>query len=171
MAATVNTATSTTPEQCVSCGAELSGHYCSRCGEQVFEADALTLRHFLVHTVAHELLDVDGTLWRTLRVLFTRPGQLSREYAAGRRPPFVNPFRLLLIAIVAYALLASAGLNVTWNIGPVTLSMAPVMVRRSISVEGTIEQIDRYGLLQRQLAGHGRESRGGRASLRIRDRY
>ncbi len=54
-------------------------------GERVFEADALTLRHFLVHTVAHELLHVDGTLWRTLRLLFTRPGQFSLEYAAGRR--------------------------------------------------------------------------------------
>jgi hypothetical protein len=46
------------------------------------------------------------------------PGQLSLEYAAGRRRPYVNPFRLLLIAIVAYVLISSSGFIVTWNLGP-----------------------------------------------------
>jgi hypothetical protein len=49
-------------ERCVSCEASLSGPYCSRCGEHALEPEALTLRHFLVHTVAHELLDVDAAL-------------------------------------------------------------------------------------------------------------
>jgi hypothetical protein len=66
-------------ERCVSCDAPLSGPYCARCGERALEPEALTLRHFLVHTVAHELLHVDGTLWRTLRLLFVRPGRLSQE--------------------------------------------------------------------------------------------
>ena len=78
----------------------------------------ITLRHFLVHTVAHELLNVDGTLWRTLRLLFVRPGRLSLEYAAGRRRPYVNPFRLLLIALIAYTLMTASGLGVTLTFGP-----------------------------------------------------
>src|SRR5687768_6409566 len=133
----------TTPdvERCVSCGAALFGPYCSRCGERALEPEALTLRHFLAHTVAHELLNVDGALWRSLRLLFLRPGRLSLEYAAGRRRPYVNPFRLLLIAIIAYALMSSSGLVATWNIGPVTMSMAPAALRRSLSVETTIETI------------------------------
>jgi hypothetical protein len=45
-------------------------------GERALEPEALTLRHFLVHTVAHELLHVDGTLWRTLRLLFVRAAAL-----------------------------------------------------------------------------------------------
>jgi len=134
----------------VSCDAPLSGPYCSRCGERVLEPDALTLRHFFTHTVAHELLHVDGTLWRTLRLLFVRPGQLSLDYAAGRRRPYVNPFRLLLIAIVAYAVMTASGLLVTWNLGPVTMSIAPAAPRRGLSVEGAIDQIDRYGLLHHQ---------------------
>ncbi len=142
----------TTTARCVSCNAPLSGPYCSRCGERVLEPEALTLRHFFAHTVVHELLHLDGKLWRTLRLLFMRPGQLSLEYAAGRRRPYVNPFRLLLIAIVAYAVTTASGLNVTLNFGPVTMSIAPASVRRTLSVEDTIAQIDRYGLLQRQLA-------------------
>src|SRR5262245_36741157 len=139
-------------ERCVSCDAPLAGPYCSRCGERALEPDALTLRHFVVHTVAHELLHVDGSLWRTLRLLFVRPGRLSLEYAAGRRRPYVNPFRLLLIAIIVYTVISSSGFVVTWNLGPVTMSMAPQVLKRSLSVEGTIQQIDRYGLLRQQVA-------------------
>ena len=157
-------------ERCVSCGAPLSGPYCARCGEHVLEPDALTLRHFLVHTVANELLSVDGTLWRTLRLLFVRPGRLSLEYAAGRRRPYVNPFRLLLIAIVAYTLMASSGLIATLNIGRMTVSMAPAAIRRNLSVEATLEQIDTYGLLRRQLAAKKDRLTSDAARARFHDR-
>src|SRR5207247_3292782 len=120
-----------------------SGPYCSRCGERALEPEALTLRHFLVHTVADELLHVDAALWRTLRLLFVRPGRLSLEYAAGRRRPYINPFRLLLIGIVVYALTASSGLVTTWHFGPVTVRMAPAAVPRGRSLETTDQQIDR----------------------------
>lgn len=157
-------------ERCVSCDAPLSGPYCARCGERVLEPDALTLRHFLVHTVANELLNVDGTLWRTLRLLFVRPGRLSLEYAAGRRRPYVNPFRLLLLAIVAYALITSSGLVAFWSIGGMTVSMAPAAIRRNISVETTIEQVDRYGLLRQQFAAKKERLTSDAARERFHDR-
>lgn len=157
-------------EHCVSCDAPLSGPYCARCGERVLEPQALTLRHFLVHTAAHELLHVDGTLWRTLRPLFVRPGWLSLEYAAGRRRPYVNPFRLLLVAIVAYALMTASGFIVTWNLGPVTVSMAPAAIRRSLSVETTIGQIDPYGLLRSQFAAKKERLASEAARARFHDR-
>ena len=157
-------------ERCVSCETSLSRPYCSRCGEHALEPEALTLRHFLVHTVAHELLHVDGALWRTLRLLFLRPGRLSLEYAAGRRRPYVNPFRLLLIAVVAYTLMASSGLVATWNFGPVTMSMAPAVVRRNLSVETTIDQVDHYGLLRQQLAAKKAALASDAARERFHDR-
>jgi hypothetical protein len=135
-----------------------------RRGERALGPEALTLRHFLANTVSHELLSVDGTLWRTLRLLFLRPGRLSLEYVAGRRRPYINPFRLLLVAIVAYVLLTSSGFIVFWNIGPVRLSIAPAAVRRSLSIEATIEQIDRYGLLRRQVAA--KQNQLGNAAAR-----
>jgi len=138
--------------RCVSCGAPLTGPYCSQCGERTLEPEALTLRHFMAHTVAHELLHVDGTLWQTLRLLFVHPGQLSLEYAAGRRRPFVNPFRLLLIAIVVYALMTASGFNVFWKLGPVIASVAPTAVQHGQSVEATMAKVDYYGLLRQQLA-------------------
>jgi hypothetical protein len=157
-------------ERCVSCDASLSGPYCSRCGERVLEPDALTLRHFLVHTVAHELLHLEGALWGTLRLLFFHPGRLSLEYVAGRRRPYVNPFRLLLIAMVVYAVAASSGFVATFRFGPVTASMAPATVPRSRSVEATIDNIDHYGLLHRELAAKQAALESEAARERFHDR-
>ena len=157
-------------KRCVSCDAPLSGAYCSQCGEHMLEPEALTLRHFMVHTVAHELLHVDGALWRTLRLLFVHPGRLSLEYAAGRRRPYVNPFRLLLIAIVAYTLMTASGFVVTWNLGPVIASIAPAAVKRGLSVEDTIQQVDPYGLLRQQVAAKRQQLTSEAARERFHDR-
>jgi len=157
-------------ERCVSCDALLSGPYCSQCGERALEPEALTLRHFLVHTVADELVHIDGALWRTLRLLFLRPGRLSLEYVAGRRRPYVNPFRLLLIAVIVYAVMTSSGRTATWNFGPVTLSMAPAPVRQGLAVEDAIGNVDHYGLLQRRLAAKKARLVSDAARSRFHDR-
>jgi hypothetical protein len=169
MAAQADTATAGS-QRCVFCGAPLSGPYCSQCGERALQPASLTLRHFLLTTVAHELLHVDGALWRTLRLLFLRPGRLSLEYSVGRRRPYVNPFRLLLIAIVAYAVMTASGFVVTWNIGPVITSIAPAAVPRGRSVEVTIDQIDPYGLLRHQVAERRAELASDGARERFHDR-
>ena len=156
--------------RCVSCDAPLSGPYCSRCGERTLEPEDLTLRHFVGHTVAHELLHIEGSLWRTLRLLFLHPGQLSLEYVAGRRRRYVNPFRLLLIAIVGYLLMTASGFNVFWKFGPVTASIAPTVSQRGLPVKDTIELVDRYGLLRRQLAAKEERLRGEAARERFHNR-
>ena len=48
----------------------------------------------------------DQKVWSTLRVLITRPGLLTADYAAGRRVRYLSPFQLFLwlqaITFVAY---------------------------------------------------------------------
>jgi hypothetical protein len=36
--------------------------------------------------VTHSLLHLDSRVWRTLRLLVLRPGELTREFIAGRQP-------------------------------------------------------------------------------------
>ena len=110
---------------CASCGEELGGPYCARCGERVLDAESRTIRHFLMRTVPQELFDVDGKLWRTFRALLFRPGFVSREYSAGRRTLYLSPLRLLLTSIVLYALATQGGLLITLTMGRVSLSIAP----------------------------------------------
>jgi len=59
VSANIDTPTAGT-KRCVSCDAPLAGPYCSRCDERTLEPEALTLRHLVVHIVAHELVNVDG---------------------------------------------------------------------------------------------------------------
>src|SRR5262245_52905211 len=96
-----------TPTSCASCGRAVDGAYCPGCGEEVLDPSKLTLRHFLGHTLFNELFNFDGKIWRTLRLLLFRPGFLSLEYSAGRRRPYVNPLRVLIVTLVVYVLATS----------------------------------------------------------------
>ena len=133
---------------CVSCGAALAGRFCSECGEEVLDPHHQSLRYFFAQTVFHGLTEVDGKIWRTLRRLMFSPGDLPAEYAAGRRRLYVNPLRLLVTAIIVYALATRGGLQVSMFLGPVTLSVAPTSVREGASIEETVQRIDRFGLLR-----------------------
>ena len=139
-----------TPAACASCGHPLAGEsYCSRCGEEVLDARKLTLRYFLTHSVLHELVNVDGKIWRTLKLLLFRPGFLAIEYAAGRRRPYVGPVRVLIVAIIAYVLATQSGTSFSLNIGSLKLSMAPAPISPGRSIAATLEQVDRFGILER----------------------
>jgi hypothetical protein len=138
--------------ECASCARPLSGPYCSHCGEEAVDPHALTVRHFVGHTLAHEMLHLDGKIWRTLRCLFFRPGFLTAEYCAGRRRPYVNPVRILITAIIAFTLLSPGGgsRQFTVGLGPnLRLNIAPAKIAEGFSVEDTVTQIDRFGLLAR----------------------
>lgn len=65
---------------------------------------APTLREFAQQFGGHYLA-TEGALWRTLKLLFLKPGALTCEYLAGRRRRYVQPLRLYL-TISLFALLA-----------------------------------------------------------------
>lgn len=144
--------------RCASCGQPLTGRYCAHCGEKVLDPEALTVRHFITHTLLDEVVHLDGRFWRTLRKLTGRPGFLSAEYSAGRRRLYVKPGRLLIAAILAYALLTQGGLLVTLTIYYLHLSVAPTAVPESASVVETVRQIDRFGVLAPLLAAKAKSA-------------
>jgi hypothetical protein len=93
----------TAPETCPNCGSQRVERYCSSCGQKA-EPIAPTLGYFL-HETTNELVNVDGKIFRSLRLLVTRPGFLTREIFAGRRASYVSPIRLYLImSILAFAI-------------------------------------------------------------------
>jgi hypothetical protein len=134
---------------CATCGQAVTGRYCASCGEEVLDPRKLTVRHFITHSLVPELVNLDGRAWRTLRYLLFRPGYLALEYAAGRRRAYVRPFRVLLVAIIVYAFATRSGLTLTLFFGPITLSLAPASIPERRSLDGTLDQIDRFGVLER----------------------
>ena len=90
---------------CKNCGAAVTGKYCSHCSQP---ADVhLPSTHELIHDALEGITHSDSRLWRTLRLLWFKPGALTQEYIAGRRMSYLPPFRLYLIVSVAYFFIAS----------------------------------------------------------------
>lgn len=95
---------------CPNCGALRAGSYCAACGQKPMPLKP-TLGH-LVHEVTHELTNLDGKIFRSLRMLIASPGFLTRELFAGRRASYVAPLRLYLAAsVLAFALGSLGGLD------------------------------------------------------------
>jgi hypothetical protein len=153
---------------CASCGHALTGRFCAVCGEERLDFHNLSVRHFLAHTL-HEVFELDGKIWLTLRGLLFRPAFLPSEYCGGRRRRYVNPFRLLITAAIAYALASRGGLQVRMFIGPVNVSLAPTAVTEGTSITATVERIDRFHLLRGLLAQ--REKSPAIESEAVRDKF
>jgi hypothetical protein len=89
---------------CPTCSKEVSGNYCSNCGERIL-ADKQELRfsHFLKEAY-RELFDLDSKFIRTLRYLFTRPGFLTLEILHGRKSIYIKPIRLYIMLVLLHFL-------------------------------------------------------------------
>jgi Protein of unknown function (DUF3667) len=89
---------------CRNCGAELTGPFCSHCGQAAHHS--ARSMGTLMHDSWHDLTHLDGRLWRTLVALVLRPGLLTTEYFRDRRTRYLPPFRTyFVLALVYFALL------------------------------------------------------------------
>lgn len=78
--------------------------FCPTCGQE--QSHTLpTVREWTRETL-RDLGSLDGSLFRTLSKLAS-PGALTAEWLAGRRERYVRPFRLYLLSLAFFALMAS----------------------------------------------------------------
>ncbi|WP_428277689.1 DUF3667 domain-containing protein [Candidatus Palauibacter sp.] len=90
---------------CANCGYEPMESFCPRCGQSD--------RHYarslgsVVLEFLREMFELDSRLFRTLRLLFFKPGSLTREFSRNRRVSFVSPVRLYIFASFVFFLLLS----------------------------------------------------------------
>ncbi len=85
---------------CANCGARLAGPFCAECGQKARVANP-TIREF-AHELVEELFSYDGRIYRSMWLLFARPGFLTREAFADRRASYVSPLRLYLVFSVLF---------------------------------------------------------------------
>lgn len=90
---------------CANCGHELPESFCPGCGQSD--------RHYarsigsVILEFLREMFELDSRLFRTLRLLFFKPGSLTREFSRNRRVSFVSPVRLYIFASFVFFLLLS----------------------------------------------------------------
>ncbi|TVS11930.1 MAG: DUF3667 domain-containing protein, partial [Wenzhouxiangella sp.] len=101
---------------CASCGAKLSGPWCSHCGERARKPEDVRLREYLGELV-DALTNLEGRFLGSLRALAFRPGLLTTEFMAGRRVHWMRPLHLFLLINLAYFFLSQ------WNTFSTPLAM------------------------------------------------
>jgi len=86
---------------CGNCGAQLTGPFCAQCGEKKFSPHDYSVTH-LFEEALDGLTHFDTRFLRTLKVLITRPGELSRAYFHGGRSRYTKPLSLFIIINVVF---------------------------------------------------------------------
>lgn len=92
-------------ESCLNCAAPLQGPYCHACGQKAIHPIANV--HDFVHEATHEFLHLDGKILNTVKLLVTKPGQLTREFVEGRRARYISPLRVYLTFSLIFFFLAA----------------------------------------------------------------
>ena len=102
------------PAACLNCGEPLASlqlnpqpnprpNFCPACGQET-NLKPPTLIAFM-QQFGGAYLSTEGALWRTLKLLLLKPGELTCQYLAGRRKHYVLPLRLYLTISVVTLLL------------------------------------------------------------------
>jgi hypothetical protein len=94
---------------CENCGAPLTGHYCSQCGQA-----AIDYRRSFGHVILdilNEFLNWDSKFFGTIGLLITRPWRLTNEFVEGKRVRHVHPLRLYLLASILFFFAVNYGVK------------------------------------------------------------
>lgn len=91
--------------QCKNCQAEVTGAYCSNCGQRK-EVGKVTFKETFQDFV-DMVFSVNAPLMKTQKLLVTNPGKLFREYLSGKRKSYYKPVSFFIITTVIYILLRS----------------------------------------------------------------
>ena len=88
---------------CRNCNATLNGPYCVKCGQRA-KVDQITFRDTF-DDLASSLFSLEAPLWRTIKLLFTKPGVLLRNYLNGQRKRYYKPVTFFILTTFIYLLL------------------------------------------------------------------
>ena len=100
---------------CKSCGTQFQGRFCNNCGEKVYHPHDKSLSHF-IEEAFHFITHFDTKIFRSLRLIFSKPGFLAMEYCEGSRRKYFSPVSMFMIGVVIYLLFpVLQGLNISFS--------------------------------------------------------
>jgi hypothetical protein len=128
------------PLRCPNCFVVLPApapKFCAECGQET-RVRAPKVGEF-VQQFGGAYLATEGALWRTLKLLLFKPGELTQQYLAGRRKHYVLPLRLYLTVsvLVLLALRVSTHINIEASLSAPAPTSAPAAVSAAASSAST----------------------------------
>jgi hypothetical protein len=99
---------------CRNCHNNFKGNYCNYCGEKAFNEHDKKITH-LFEEAFHFLTHFDNKFFRSLKLMFVKPGLVAKEFANGKTKHYYSPFSMFLVAIFLYLLFPTLqGLNISF---------------------------------------------------------
>jgi len=92
--------------RCPSCASTVNTAYCPGCGERPLDPRHLTIRG-LISQFAGFLIHLDHRIVNSVRCMIMQPGQLTVAFEAGQRQAYLGPFKLFVLANLAFFALQS----------------------------------------------------------------
>jgi len=86
---------------CKSCGHHFTGNYCNECGEKVLHASDRSFKKF-TGSVVQALTFADSKFIKSLWLVLSKPGFLSKEFVEGKRVKYLKPLSLFLVLNLVY---------------------------------------------------------------------
>jgi len=96
-----------TASDCLNCGTIVAGKFCHNCGQENIEGKEtffLIVYHFI-----EDITHFDGKLIKTLRLLLTKPGLLTKAYVDGKRVSYIHPIRMYIFISAVFFLFIFSG--------------------------------------------------------------
>lgn len=90
-------------EICKNCGAELTGKYCSNCGQEKITG-RLEVKH-IFKEVTHGMFHWESSILNTCKELILHPGKVIREYIGGKQKSYIKPFTYFIFIQTIYVLI------------------------------------------------------------------
>lgn len=94
-------------QACPNCGTTLREgfEFCPQCGQENHDL-RVPFRRFAYEFV-ESITHFDTRLWNTLKAIFTKPGQLTKDFVEGKRARYVHPARFyVFVSVIFFALLS-----------------------------------------------------------------
>ena len=85
---------------CANCQSELTGDYCSNCGQSAKSRRGPIWR--VIGEFAEEVFAPDSKFFKSLLTLLFKPGVLSRKFIDGKRVSILPPVRLYLVVSLIF---------------------------------------------------------------------
>src|SRR5690348_4520235 len=89
---------------CLNCGSEVTGTFCSVCGQKN-TVHPESFPKLMVHYF-EDITHYEGNLLMSSWLLITKPGFLTNVYNAGQRIRFINPLRMyVFLSLITFTYL------------------------------------------------------------------
>lgn len=140
-------------QHCLNCGKDYDGSYCPHCG-QSHATHRITWGNFWRNFVMNGI-GLQGTLPHTIIELFYRPGFLIRDYLAGKRQHYTNPFRMLLLTAAIFILFNGMGLGGNLKESATELSLSMNQSQAMTAQEAASTNMLAQGMMDKMYGNFG----------------